>query len=142
VIGVTADTNIYVSAIQFGGRPRDLLDLARRGEIELHISEPILTELTGVLRDKFGWQEAPLRELEQQLRRITRIVAPTQTLNVITVDEPDNRILECAAAAGSHFIVSGDNDLLRLGSYGQAPITRVADFLDLIQPPPERGRPV
>jgi predicted nucleic acid-binding protein len=44
-------------------------------------------------------------------------------------DEPDNRILECAAEAGSEFIISADKDLLRLGSYAGAPIMRVANFL-------------
>ena len=44
-------------------------------------------------------------------------------------DEPDNRILECAVEAGSEFIITADNDLLRLGSYAGIPIMRAADFL-------------
>jgi predicted nucleic acid-binding protein len=44
-------------------------------------------------------------------------------------DEPDNRILECAAEAGSDFILSADKDLLRLGSYAGTSIMQVADFL-------------
>ena len=44
---------------------------------------------------------------------------------------PDNRILECAVAAGSDYIVSGDKDLLRLGSYDAIRILNVADFLAL-----------
>jgi predicted nucleic acid-binding protein len=60
---------------------------------------------------------------------LPRSSTPKQTLDVVKEDEPDNRILECAAEAGSNFIISADNDLLRLGSYGGAPIMRVADFL-------------
>ncbi len=43
---------------------------------------------------------------------------PTQTLDVIKEDPDDNRILECAAAAKSDYIVTDDKDLLRLGKYG------------------------
>ena len=50
----TADSNIYISALHFGGPPDRLLDLARTGVIELTISDDILAEVTRVLRDKFG----------------------------------------------------------------------------------------
>jgi uncharacterized protein len=50
---VVADTNVLVSAIQFGGKPKQLLDLAVDGHIDLAISEAILEETLRVLRDKF-----------------------------------------------------------------------------------------
>jgi predicted nucleic acid-binding protein len=53
VIRVTADSNIYVSALQFGGKPQRLLELAIKGEIELAISPAILEELVTVFHDKF-----------------------------------------------------------------------------------------
>jgi predicted nucleic acid-binding protein len=55
-------------------------------------------------------------------------VAPTQTLNV-TDDPDDNRILECAVAAGSDYIVTYDKDLLRLGEYAGVKIVTAVDFL-------------
>ena len=60
-----------------------------------------------------------------------KLVTPAQTLDVVKDDEPDNRILECAAEAGSEFIISADKDLLRLGSYAGASIMRAADFLQI-----------
>ncbi len=48
-------------------------------------------------------------------------------------DPDDNRILECASAAGSDYIVSGDKDLLRLGTYDSMRILNVSDFLELEQ---------
>jgi uncharacterized protein len=44
---------------------------------------------------------------------------------------PDNRILECALAAGSDYIVTQDKDLLRLRSYDTVRILNVSDLLDL-----------
>ena len=39
---VVADTNLLVSALQFGGKPRQRLDLATDGQVDLAISEAII----------------------------------------------------------------------------------------------------
>lgn len=61
MIGVTADTNIYISALVFAGRPLRLLEAARRSLVRLDISAPILDEIKDVLREKFGWPDDQLR---------------------------------------------------------------------------------
>lgn len=50
MVGVTADTNIYVSALVYGGKPLQLLEMAARGEVKLSVSEPIIEETVQVLR--------------------------------------------------------------------------------------------
>lgn len=126
-VRVTLDTNVYVSAFQFGGMR--LLHMAIDGDIEIAVSLPIVEEVIRVLRDKFQWDGYRLQDARRQILGLTRLVAPGQTLDVVKEDEPDNRILECAMEAGSDFIISADKDLLRLGSYGGASIMRAADFL-------------
>ena len=54
------------------------------------------------------------------------------TVEIIKIDPPDNRILECAAAARSDYIVSGDDHLLRVKTFRDIPIVKVAAFLDLV----------
>ena len=124
---VTLDTNIYVSAFQFGGM--QLLHMAVNGDIEIAVSPAIIEEVIRVLRDKFHWDGYRLHDARQQILGLARLVTPAQTLDVVKEDEPDNRILECAVEAGSDFIVSADKDLLRLGSYAGASILRADDFL-------------
>jgi predicted nucleic acid-binding protein len=46
---ITADTNLYVSALQFGGKPQTLLDMAQDGQIELALSDEILDETLRIL---------------------------------------------------------------------------------------------
>jgi putative PIN family toxin of toxin-antitoxin system len=133
VPSATLDTNIYVSALVYRGTPLRLLHLAIDGDLEVAISQPILDETLRVLREKFGWPEERLQGAEALINGCARRVSPSQTLNVIKEDEPDNRILECAAEAGSEYIVSGDKDLHRLGRYGNARVIKVADMLDIIQ---------
>lgn len=42
MIKVVADTNVYISAILFGGKAEEIRKLAREGKIELLISETIM----------------------------------------------------------------------------------------------------
>ena len=48
---------------------------------------------------------------------------------MVSRDRDDNAILECAVAVGSEVVVSGDNDLLVLGSFRGIDMMTVADFL-------------
>lgn len=128
MIGVTLDSNVYISALEFHGIGAQLLLMARAGAIRIDTSAAILTETLGVLRDKFGWEGYRLRFAQGALRKLTRVVEPTSTIEVAD-DADDNRILECALEAGSDFIVTEDKDLLRLGSYQGTPIIRTTDFL-------------
>jgi uncharacterized protein len=135
VIGVAADTNIYISALIFAGLPRQFLLAAEDARICLFISEPIRQELLRILQTKFSWSNDQVNEILLQLESCTELVRPIETLDVVKEDPDDNRVLECAVAAGARFIVSGDNDLLRLGQFRNIRIVKVADFLKLITPP-------
>jgi predicted nucleic acid-binding protein len=78
---VTLDTNIYVSAFQFGSMR--LLHMAVNGEIEVAVSQPILDELVRVLREKFQWDGYRLHAARQQVLGLAKLVAPVQTLDVV-----------------------------------------------------------
>jgi putative PIN family toxin of toxin-antitoxin system len=134
---VTLDTNEYVSALNGGGKALRLLHMALNGDIEIAISEPIIAETIRVLREKFEWPPYDLHDAALRLRRIARIVQPTVMLAVLA-DKPDNRILECAAEAGSEFIITEDKAMLRLGQHAGIQIVRVGDFLRELQPGRER----
>jgi uncharacterized protein len=131
---VTADSNIYISALVFAGRPLQFLDAARAGIFRLAVSDALLAEVHRILRDKFRWPDEDLAEAATDLADFTLRVSPTQTIDAVPEDPDDNRVLECAVAAGSRYIVTGDAALLRLGRYGGIQIMRVADFMALINP--------
>jgi putative PIN family toxin of toxin-antitoxin system len=132
VICVTADTNIYISALNFGGLPRQFFVLALQRKFQLAVSLALLAEVERILRDRFSWTQAALQNESSRLSQFTTLVYPTMTLDAVPDDPDDNRILECAVASGSGYIVTGDNDLLRLGTYDGIEILRVADFLKLL----------
>jgi predicted nucleic acid-binding protein len=105
------------------------LGYARAGALRIDLSEPILNETMRLLREKFSWSAEMAHFTRERLWKIARRITPTETLDVIKEDPSDNRILECAVAANSDFIVSEEKDLLRLKAYGGAQILTIRDFL-------------
>jgi predicted nucleic acid-binding protein len=54
MIRAVIDTNVYVSALVFGGKPAAVLQLAESGAFEVVVSVTIKAELTETLVGKFG----------------------------------------------------------------------------------------
>ncbi len=129
---VVCDTNVLISALHFGGPPRSILEKAIRGEVRLYLSEVILDELKRVLRrPKFGYSEEAIQAITNELSLTGYLVRPTETINEITEDISDNRILECAIEAKADYIVSGDSHLLNLKRIRSIPIVRPAQFMEI-----------
>lgn len=127
---VTADTNVIVSALIWGGKPLQVLEHALTGKIELAISPDILEETLRILQEKFRLDPDDLLKAEGFILMCARVVTPTEQLDVVQSDPDDNAILECAVAAGSETVVSGDTDLLRMGSFRGIRIQRVSEFVE------------
>ena len=128
---VVFDTNIYISAIIFGGNPRRCLDLARNKEITLVASKAIFVELAEKLREKFLWEEEDISDAIEGLLAFVKLVVPQKKLHVVVKDPPDNRILEAGVEAKADFIVSGDKKhLLSRKMFKSMPIVSSKEFLD------------
>src|SRR2546421_525517 len=117
MIHVAFDSSVYVGALNSGGIGSRLLGFAQAGAIRIDTSEAILNETIRVLREKFKWDGYRLRFASLRLAAMTNCVTPSQTLDIVKEDPPDNRILECAIEAGSQYIVTWDKDLLRLTEF-------------------------
>jgi putative PIN family toxin of toxin-antitoxin system len=129
VLRVVADSNIFVSALVFGGVAARLLQNAVDGKVQLFVSEAILEETLGVMRDKFGRSAEQLEEARQAILSVADMVSERHILDIVKDDPDDNRILECALAAGADAIVSGDKHLLRLKRFEGISIITLREFL-------------
>lgn len=105
---VVLDTNVIVSGLNFPGNERTVLDLARRGRFEWHLSSFILQETAGVLERKFGWKGEPLEGVLAMLRNRATFLDPDRIPPVIEGNEADNRVLACAVEASADYLVTGD----------------------------------
>jgi putative PIN family toxin of toxin-antitoxin system len=132
---VILDSNIWISALLFGGLPRQVLTLANTGKIQIYSSEVLLDELEEVLSyqklqkriTRLGTTSDELLTTVRQLIQVCTIaeIEPVPELR----DQDDLIVLATAVAAQAIAIVSGDNDLLVLQSYSGILIMNVADFL-------------
>jgi len=130
---VVLDTNVIVSALVFGGLPRQIFELIEAGHCRWFYSRDLQAEVRRVLLEKFRWREHQLDRDPVALWSLGTNVAPGSRVHAVQDDPDDDRIVECALAAEAEVIVSGDRHLLRLGAIAVCefflPVTFVATFL-------------
>jgi uncharacterized protein len=73
-------------------------------------------------------------ELLAEYAKLTIMVSSPPLPAPVSVDPDDDAVLACAVAAKAEAIVSGDDDLLRLGSYEGIPILTAPEMLTRITP--------
>lgn len=133
MIKAILDTNVIISAVIFGGKPRMVLNLAVEGKISLFFSEPMLEEIREILGGrKFRFTASQLLAVERELEAISDTVYPDKDIKVVKDDPDDDVFIECALAADADYIVSGDKHLLDLKSYGSIKIVNAAEFIEMV----------
>ncbi len=104
---VVFDTNVLVSAVGWRGPEHELYERCRAGE--LAISPELLAELERVLRyPRLGFAEEEIEGFISDLLGHATTVSPSRTVVVVEENPDDDRVIECALAAGARRIVSGD----------------------------------
>jgi len=68
---VVIDTNVFVSGLTFKGKPRRVLDLIWKGEIEVCVSSFILKELKETLEEDFAWERERIEETIERIKKET-----------------------------------------------------------------------
>lgn len=129
-IRVVFDTNIFLSAILFGGNCRTLLELARVGEIQLLVSPFILKEIERKLEEKFNWGKKETEEVLEGILFFAKVVRLETRINKVKNDQSDNHVLGTAAASRAAYLITGDQGhLLPLKIFRKTKIVSPADFL-------------
>lgn len=130
MIAAVLDTNIVISGVGWrGSAPSEVLDELVRGTFVPVTSPVLLAELRRVLDDpKLREAVRGSEDLLTLIEQTSVVVDPPFQLAVLD-DESDNRLLEAALAAGADFLVTGDRELLALGSFEGTGIVTAREFL-------------
>lgn len=136
---IVVDTNTAVSGLLWQGQPRQVIDLVRARTHALCVSMALLAELAEVIaRPKFAQRilaaGIPAAALVQDYTRLAEIVEPAPLAAPVSRDPDDDVVLATALAARATLIVSGDQDLLVLGSFADVRILNAAEALRLLSP--------
>ena len=129
---VLLDTNVLVSAILFGGVPRQLLEAALAGELDLVTSQPLLAELETVLTRKFEFPTSMTASIRTELEGLSELVEPVQ-MERVTRTVADDIVLATAVAGAADVLVTGDKELLEMGRYEGIPIQSPRDLADALE---------
>ena len=136
---IVIDTNIVASAIFFGGRPRELMELLLRHELTAFITREIIEEYQGTIA--YLQNEYPSKRIAVPLTQIIAACNMIETTSVIRVcrDPDDDKFIACALDSRSIYIVSGDKDLLAVKQYKDVQVVTVAQFFRDIWNPSSSG---
>jgi putative PIN family toxin of toxin-antitoxin system len=131
---VVFDTNIWISALLFGGKPEQAI-LKAYEEDEIAICQQIADEIEEVATRKFAQQAGQIKDKLERLMVNALWVTVRGELKV-SRDPDDDIVLECARNAYAHIIVSGDDDLLDLRQFGGIHILTANQYLSGPEPHP------
>ncbi len=131
MVRVILDTNIIVLGILSStGASRAILDLVRRGQVEIVTSVVLLEEIEDVL-GRF-MPRAAAAEIRTALEELSYIVKP-EDVPIVSRDRDDDQVLAAAVAASADFIVTRDGDLLVLNVYRGIKVLQPAPALEMIR---------
>jgi len=131
-VRVFLDTNVLVSAFATRGLCADLLRHILT-EHDLVVGEVVLTELHRVLRERMKVPVATIDSIEEMLREYKVVAKPERPSALPQRDPDDRRILASAIASHADVLVSGDADLLELGSAAGIRIMTPRTFWELLR---------
>lgn len=114
------------------------MEQVREGALGLVSSPALIAELARIVtRTKFGIalarSDTDPERLLAELRLLVEIIQPAKLPAPVSRDADDDEVLALAVTARADFIVSGDGDLLVLGSYGGIPIVTPAQALAMLE---------
>ncbi len=130
---VVIDTNIYISAIFWSGKPREVIDLGRDEKILIFSSLEIEHEIAEKLRTKFKLNEGDINYILLDFSTFTIPVKVSKHFEAVLDDPDDNKFIECAIKCNADYIVSGDKHLLNLKEFRGINILKASEFLSLIE---------
>jgi uncharacterized protein len=128
------DTNVLLSGLLWRGTAHALIEQVRAGALVVISSPALLAELAEVVR-RPKFQSALARSatdperIINELRRLVELLEPPALPEPVSRDPDDDAVLALAVASQADMIVSGDGDLLALGSYAGIAIVDAADAL-------------
>jgi putative PIN family toxin of toxin-antitoxin system len=129
---------VLLAGLLWHGPPHALLEQVRAGTVSLVSSPVLLAELADVIgRAKFDailTRTNTSRERSlAEVRRLAEVIDPPALPQPVCRDPDDDQVLALAIAAKVELIVSGDNDLLLLGSFEGIPIIAPAQAVSVIE---------
>ena len=128
---VVVDTNVFISAVLFGGEADKILSLGKERRITILISKEILEEYIRVLAyPKFSLNNEEIKSIiGKELLPFVTMLNVNSKITYIKDDPEDDKFLSLAVDGKADYIVSGDKHLLGVKKYKNSKILTIQEFL-------------
>lgn len=126
---VLLDANVLIAASATQGICHLIVEMCL-AEHDLVFSEPLLQEVGDKLKKRLHLPPKDIHDALDLFRQSGELVTPADVDKSQCRDPKDLHVLGAALAGGCDLIVSGDKDLLSLGSFQGIRIVTPRDFLD------------
>lgn len=124
---VVIDTNVFVSGVVFEGVPGLVLELLKRPDIELLMSNLLAQEILSQLR-RFHIPDFTYTMVEYEIRSRAIMLSP-RVAPYKSRDPKDDMLLALSLAGKADYLVTGDKDLLVLRKFGDTQIVTPKQFV-------------
>lgn len=125
---IVIDTNVLISAVFFGGKPRIIIEAIVDGILNAVATTEIIEEYLEVIDEMISRKQGKLdKTIITPLIKKMKVIHP-QTSIRISRDSDDDKFIECAVDAGAMYIISGDKDLLDILEYQNVKIVTANEF--------------
>jgi len=128
------DTNLWFSALVFGGIPKQAITRCfMRRDITIVITPFVLEELKENLISKANFDYQAAIEVMHLIKQTCLIIPNPQIIKKYIYKKSDNLIVNSAIAAKADYLVSGDKKhILPLQKCGQVKIVSAKGFLKVL----------
>jgi putative PIN family toxin of toxin-antitoxin system len=134
---IIIDTNVYFSAIGFGGKASDFLEtIFNLNNLEIYLSPQILQEIeTKIYSDKFDIKTSnridkkSKQEFMEILLERSNLIEVNGNENIFCRDPEDVKFLALARQIQADYIITGDKDLLVLKTFEKTKVLKPLEFL-------------
>ncbi|MFQ5796610.1 MAG: putative toxin-antitoxin system toxin component, PIN family [Candidatus Bipolaricaulia bacterium] len=140
---VVLDTNVLISGTILNHGPSyEILEAWRSGRFLLITSESLIQEaqeklLEPRIRETYHLSRGMIQGVLTALRKHSRRVPGTLSLQVIVEDPDDDQVIIAAVEGSVDYIISGDPHLRDLGAYQGIKILPPAEFARLLETEPQ-----
>jgi len=114
-VKVFVDTNVLVAAVATRGLCADVLRTILASH-DLVVSQQVLDEVRRVLRMKLGTSPGAVADFIRLLEQEAEVAPPARLPGIELSDRDDLPILGAAVAARAEVFVTGDRELVELGT--------------------------
>ena len=131
---VIIDTNILVSAVLKGRKPRNIIQLiSDHSDIDWIVSQEVLAEYKEVLnRRKLKLTDEVRQEWLEKIETIPKLINVNVTVD-FTRDPKDSKFIALARVSEADFLITGDRDFEEMIELEKTVIISVSLFYDLFK---------